>query len=349
MKVAAFLKYNKLFCVRTEDIQGLYPLSSVTEVILESMPDLKYNCYNTVLNQAYYVYAWDTSSQANQACFLLRYRVAFPFEKLIGVFDIEDYSPELDNDDLFNLLSESYLPVEGAQQSLQLLNVSGLPASLKKQEQKQNIDFLNATSQEYSKKVILSSGSKVLNIPFESVKKVLYRPALSQRYPIKSNVLGQFKDEYGWYDSICIDGSDVIHDLHVVLIHKSYEFVLNVQTYQVSDTTMAKEEMQLFEEFLSNLPRLTKNTSIFVETKKSSREEDFLFYKNELGTCAIEPRKIAKISVSSKIFDILLQSGETVYATEVLGMFKAELKTCHGILNNKIVVKEGLSAFYAHA
>lgn len=350
MKVAAFSVGNQLFCVDTQDIQGLYFVSSATAVIESALSNFEHTCFNSVLGQSYYLFKANTE-KPTQACFLKDYVAAFPFDRLIGVFEITPPSAKA-GIELFALVKDASILAEDTPVPVQLLNVKALPAELQKGAP-QNTSHTEELCKEYIKdlsyRLTLSTPHASIVVPFETVKKILYKPTLIQKCPIKSNVLGQFKDEYETYDVVSFDSLNTIYDFHVVVEHEGQEVTLNTQSYSKEATPLTEAEYNAFIDFFQSQPKFVKSKIATCKDTKQTTQEDFLCYKSDTGTCAIQTWKVTKISTENSSFKLHLECGSIDYAKEILGVIKAQLKPCPGLPNNKIVVKEGFSALYPHA
>lgn len=357
IKVAAFLRGMQLFCVKTSDIQGLYALSAITENF-ENNPSFTFTCYNSLLNQSSHLFNWDQSQNFKQACFLLEYAIALPFEKLVGVFEIEKLNTESiahESNELFNLLPNEAIGYNEENLPVHLFNAHALPDKFKKiipTETKTQCSTTQNHAEAKDKKLILKSRFSTLSVDYSSVLKVLYRPQFIQKYPVKSAVLGQFKEAEVYYESLCFDKTNEIYDFHIFLEHSGHYYTINCKSYEVVENELTQQEQEQWEEFITKQPitsktKCEKNESSII---LSTSGEDYIFYKNSMGTCAVEAKKVVKIVLSAEnSFDVLLQGGEVVKTREVIGMLKAQLKACPGLINNQIVVTDTASAFYPHA
>lgn len=350
IKVAAFLIDTTLFCIKSSDIKGIYSISNAHRVIGRN--DLFcHTCYSSLLQETYYVYNWKESQSTMQGCFLLDFKVVFPFDSLVGVFDIDSELLKGENPSLFEVQSKARISIKETNHAVQLLNTLALPSELLLENEYTDIASINASQvqkQLEHKTLIAHTPKTELSVPYEFILKIVYRPTLMQRYPIKSEILGRFAHSGESFESVCLDNTDAIYDYHIHLRYEGQEYVLNCEDYSVHDEVLNDKEYTNFKSIISQLPP----SLVSFATKKSDSaqhqtEEDFVFYKSTQGTCAVEAHKISKIVLNNREeFSIILLSGVEVPASRILGVHKSQVTPCHGLINNKIVLRHGMSAFY---
>lgn len=349
IKVAAFLLDTTLFCINTSDIKGIYSITNAHSVI-ERNDLFCHTCYSSLLQETYHIYNWNDTRQTMQGCFLLNFKVAFPFDALVGVYEIDDESLKKERPSLFEVQSKANISIKGESHAVQLLNTKTLAVEFSNTN-----EYVEASKgqeesvQENSaqKALVAKTPETKLSIPYEYILKIIYKPRLIQRYPIKSNILGKFEHNKESFESICLDNTDTIYAYHIHVKYEGQEYVLNCENYFCTEQPPNDKEQTQFKTVISNLPRVFPVSSNKMEAQGCELEEDFVFYKSSVGTCAVETSKISKIALNDKNnFSIILQSGTLVSATAILGVHKSRVSPCHGLINNKIVLMQGLSALY---
>ena len=280
IKVAAFLIDTTLFCIKTSDIKGIYSISSVHRVI-ERNDLFCHTCYSSLLQETYYVYNWKDTQQTMQGCFLLDFKVAFPFDSLVGVFDIDSELLKGETSSLFEVQSKASISIKERDHAVQLLNTLALPAELLLKNECQNVSSINASQiqKQFEHKTLIAHTPKTeLSVPYEFILKIVYRPPLMQRYPIKSEILGRFTHNSESFESVCLDNTDTIYDYHIHLRYEGHEYVLNCENYSVHDEVLNDKEYTNFKSIISQLPpSLFSTTENKLDNTQHKTEEDFVF------------------------------------------------------------------------